>query len=162
MGDTGNRARWDRKYEEGLPSLTVPDPYFISAYERLVDRSFPNAGIALDLAAGLGRHALWLADKGWRVNAVDISEVAIGKLSQAAGQLNLKINLFTMDAAEYEFRPAQFDVIVLFYHLDRSLFPKIVSALNPGGLFICKMAVQWGSDSAQAKDNFRPLVKNEL
>ena len=69
---------------EGLPSLTVPDPFFVSSYERLVDRLFPNAGMALDLAAGLGRHALWLADRGWQVNAVDISEVAIGKLSQAA------------------------------------------------------------------------------
>jgi tellurite methyltransferase len=58
MDDTDNRALWDRKYEEGLPSLTKPDPFFVSAYERLVDRSFPNGGMALDLAAGLGRHAL--------------------------------------------------------------------------------------------------------
>jgi SAM-dependent methyltransferase len=162
MGDTDNRARWDRKYEEGLPSLTVPDPFFVSAYERLVDQSFPNAGRALDLAAGLGRHALWLADRGWRVNAVDISEVAIGKLSQAAGQLNLKINLFTIDAAEYDFRPAQFDLIVLYYHLDRSLFPKIVSALNPGGLFICKIAADWGSEITSAKTNFKPIDRNEI
>jgi hypothetical protein len=77
MEDT-DRALWDRKYEEGLPSLTKPDPFFILAYERLVDRSFPNAGMALDLAAGLGRHALWLADRGWQVSAVDVSEVAIG------------------------------------------------------------------------------------
>jgi SAM-dependent methyltransferase len=162
MGDTDNRARWDRKYEEGLPSLTVPDPFFVSAYERLVDRLFPNAGMALDLAAGLGRHALWLANRGWQVNAVDISEVAIGKLSQAAGQLNLKINLFTIDAAEYEFRPAQFDLIVLFYHLDRSLFPRIVSALNPGGLFICKMAAHWDSEIPSAKANFKLLDRNEI
>ena len=56
----------------------------------------------------------------------------------------------------------RFDLIVLFYHLDRSLFPKIVSALNPGGLFICKMAVHWGSEIASARDNFKPLAKNEL
>ena len=87
MGDTDNRALWDRKYEEGLPSLTKPDPYFVSAYERLVDRSFPNAGMALDLAAGLGRHALWLADRGWRVSAVDVSEVAIRK-AQASGRIS--------------------------------------------------------------------------
>ena len=152
MEDTDNRALWDRKYEEGLPSLTKPDPFFVSAYERLVDRSFPNAGMALDLAAGLGRHALWLADRGWQVSAVDVSEVAIGKLSQAAGQLKVKINLVAIDAAEYEFEPARFDLIVLFYHLDRGLFPKIVSALNPGGLFICKMAVHWGSEIASAND----------
>ena len=64
MEDTDNRALWDRKYEEGLPSLTKPDPFFVSAYERLVDRRFRNAGMALDLAAGLGRHTLWLADRG--------------------------------------------------------------------------------------------------
>ena len=58
MDDTDNRALWDRKYGEGLPSLTKPDPFFVSAYGKLVERSFPKAGIALDLAAGLGRHAL--------------------------------------------------------------------------------------------------------
>jgi SAM-dependent methyltransferase len=148
MGDKDNRALWDRKYKEGLPSLTRPDPFFISAYERLVDRSFPNGGKALDLAAGLGRHALWLADRGWQVSAVDVSEVAIGKLNQAAGHLNVKINLFAVDAAEYDFEPAGFDLIVLFYHLDRDIFPKIVSALNPGGIFVCKMAVNGGPEIA--------------
>jgi SAM-dependent methyltransferase len=132
MDDTDNRAIWDRKYQEGLPSLARPDPFFISVYERLVDQAFPNAGTALDLAAGLGRHALWLAERAWQVSAVDVSEVAIGKLSQTAAQLNVKIKLFAIDAAEYDFDTARFDLIVLFYHLDRTLFPKIVSALNPG------------------------------
>ena len=90
MSDADKRALWDRKYDEGLPSLTKPDPYFASAYERLVDRSFPTGGTALDLAAGLGRHALWLAHRGWQVSAVDISEVAMEKLGQAASQLNDK------------------------------------------------------------------------
>ena len=123
MGDADKRALWDRKYEEGLPSLTKPDPYFVRAYERFVDRSFPNAGRALDLAAGLGRHALWLAERRWRVSAVDVSEVALGKLRQSADELKVNINLVAIDAAEYTFEPAGFDLIVLFYHLDRSLFP---------------------------------------
>jgi SAM-dependent methyltransferase len=162
MDETDNKARWDCKYEEGLPSLTVPDPFFVSAYERFVERSFPNAGTALDVAAGLGRHALWLAHRGWQVNAADISEVAIRKLRQAAGQLDLEINLFTIDAAQYQFRPAQFDLIVLFYHLDRGLFPKIASALKPGGLFICKMPVHWDSEIPSAKTNFNLLDRNEI
>ncbi|HWZ30711.1 MAG TPA: class I SAM-dependent methyltransferase [Bryobacteraceae bacterium] len=162
MEGVDNKALWDRKYEEGLPSLAKPDPFFVSAYERLVNRSFPKAGMALDLAAGLGRHALWLADRGWQVSAVDVSEVAIGKLGQAARQLNVKINLFAVDATEYDLEPARFDLIVLFYHLDRALFPKIVSALNPGGLFVCKMAVRWGAEIALANANSRPLDKNEL
>src|ERR1035441_8336995 len=54
------------------------------------------------------------------------------------------------------------DLIVLFYHLDRTLFPKIVHALNPSALFICKMAVQWSSETALDKTKFTPLSRNEL
>src|SRR5437660_12218545 len=89
------RARWDIKYEKGLPSLTEPDPFFISAYERFVNPSLPKLGegrVALDLAGGLGRHALWLASRRWQVTVVEISDVAIGKLSQAALKLNLNVD----------------------------------------------------------------------
>ena len=146
MNSEEQRAHWDLKYEQGLPSLTEADPFFISAYGQCVDQYFPNASAALDLACGLGRHALWLASRHWRVSGVDVSDVAIGKLSQAALGLNVKIDLFIGDAAEYKFEPTRFDLVVLFYHLDRSLFPKMVSALKPGGLLICKMSVQWDSD----------------
>ena len=162
MGDADKRALWDRKYEEGLPSLTKPDPYFVRAYERFVDRSIPHAGRALDLGAGLGRHALWLAERRWRVSAVDVSEVALGKLRQSAHGLKVDIDLVAIDAADYTFEPAGFDLIVLFYHLDRRLFPKIVSAMRPGALLICKLSVEWVSESEPARDNFKPLARNEL
>jgi hypothetical protein len=58
MNSEEQRAHWDLKYEQGLTSLTQPDPFFVSAYGQFVDQSFPNAGVALDLACGLGRHAL--------------------------------------------------------------------------------------------------------
>lgn len=150
------------KYEQGLPSLTEPDPFFLASYETFVYRSLPNAGTALDLAGGLGRHALWLAGKNWRVTAVDISPVAIGKLRRAADQLNLTIDLFAQDAAEYEFGVARFDLVVLFYHFDRTLFPKIVSTLRPGGLVICKMAVEWSSEMAAKSNDDHRLARNEL
>ena len=156
------RARWDIKYEQGLPSLTEPDPFFISAYERFVNPSLPKPGVALDLAGGLGRHALWLASRGWQVTVVDVSDVAIGKLRQAALELNVNVDLFAGDAAEYKLEPAQFDLIVLFYHLDRSLFPKIVWALKPGGLLICKMSVRWDSGERLTTPSTNPLHKNEL
>jgi len=156
------RARWDIKYEQGLPSLTEPDPFFISAYERFVNPSLPKPGVALDLAGGLGRHALWLASRGWQVTVVDVSDVAIGKLRQAALELNVNVDLFAGDAAEYKLEPAQFDLIVLFYHLDRSLFPRIVWALKPGGLLICKMSVRWDSGERLTTPSTNPLHKNEL
>ncbi len=156
------RARWDIKYEQGLPSLTEPDPFFISAYERFVTPSLPKPGKALDLAGGLGRHALWLASRNWQVTVVEISDVAIGKLSQAALELNVNVDLIAGDAAEYNFEPAQFDPIVLFYHLDRSLFPKIASALKPGGLLICKMSLRWDSGESLTTASTNPLHRNEL
>jgi len=156
------RARWDLKYEQGLPSLTEPDPFFISAYERFVNPSLPKPGAALDLAGGLGRHALWLASRGWQVSVVELSDVAIGKLSQAALELSVNVDLFAGDAAEYNFEPAQFDLIVLFYHLDRSLFPRIVSALKPGGLLICKMSLRWNPSESLTTATTNPLHRNEL
>jgi SAM-dependent methyltransferase len=156
------RARWDIKYEQGLPSLTEPDPFFISAYERFVNPSLPKPGVALDLAGGLGRHALWLARRGWQVTVVELSDVAIGKLRQAAVELNVNVDLFAGDAAEYKLEPARFDLIVLFYHLDRSLFPRIVSALKPGGLLICKMSLRWDSGERLTTASANPLHRNEL
>ena len=156
------RALWDSKYEQGLPSLTEPDPFFISAYERFVNPSLPKPGVALDLAGGLGRHALWLASRHWQVTVVDVSDVAIGKLSRAALELNVNVDLFAGDAAEYKLEPAQFDLIVLFYHLDRSLFPRIVSALKPGGLLICKMSLLWDSSESLKTASANPLRRNEL
>jgi SAM-dependent methyltransferase len=162
MSSEEQRARWDLKYEQGLPSLTQPDPFFISAYDRFVEPSFPNAGRALDLAGGLGRHALWLARRSWQVTVVDISDVAIGKLGQAALEPNLKLELLVGDASEYKFEHARFDLIVLFYHLDRRLFPKIVSALQVGGLLICKMSLRWYSGGSVAAVGVDPLVRGEL
>src|SRR5580658_2725737 len=148
--ESGKAAVWDLKYQAGLHSLTVPDPFFLSACDRFVLPRFPNGGMGLDLAGGLGRHALWLAARQWKMTVVDVSEVAIEQLRQEARRLGLPIDLFALDASGYDIDRERYDVIVLFYHLDRSLFPKIVSALNPGGFFICKMAIRWDVETPEA------------
>ncbi|MGB9203623.1 MAG: class I SAM-dependent methyltransferase [Terriglobales bacterium] len=162
MNSEDQRARWDLKYEQGLPSLTEPDPFFIAAYEKFVIASFPKAGVALDVAGGLGRHALWLASRRWQVTVVDLSDVAIRNLAQAALERNVKLELLVADASEYEFEPERLDLIVLFYHLDRNLFPKIVSALKPGGLLISKMSLRWDSDRRPTTVGTGPLGRAEL
>jgi SAM-dependent methyltransferase len=162
MNSEEQRARWDLKYEQGLPSLTEPDPFFTASCEKFVDPSFPKAGVALDIAGGLGRHALWLARRRWQVTVVDLSDVAIGNLAQAALARNVKLELLAADASDYKFEPERFDLIVLFYHLDRNLFPKIVSALKPGGLLISKMSLRWDSDRRSTTVGTDPLGRDEL
>ena len=93
---------------------------------------------------------------------VDLSNVAIGKLSQAALELNVNLDLLVGDAAEYKFEPTRFDLIVLFYHLDRNLFPKMVAALKPGGMLIFKMSLQWDLDGGLTSVSANPLGRNEL
>jgi 2-polyprenyl-3-methyl-5-hydroxy-6-metoxy-1,4-benzoquinol methylase len=161
-GEESKRTLWNRKYEQGLPSLTIPDPFFLSAYDRFAKERFPNGGRALDVAGGLGRHALWLAARDWRVSVVDASEVAIETLHQQTKQRNLKLDLFAIDAAKYTFDTRRYDLVILFYHFDRTLFPKIVSALSPGGLFICKMAIRWDSETPLSGAADNPLKRNEL
>src|SRR6266850_6453924 len=93
------RSRWDLKYEQGLPSLEKPDPFYLSAFDQFVADLFPISGTALDLAGGIGRHALWLAKRNWQVTVVD-SEVAIRKLEQKTQQLDLKLELLALDVKE--------------------------------------------------------------
>jgi SAM-dependent methyltransferase len=100
--------------------------------------------------------------QGLQVSVVDISEVAIRRLRQTALQLDLALDLFTLDAMEYKFEPAQFDLIVLFYHLDRNLCERIVSALKPGGFLICKTSLQWDSADTSSPASTDPLQRNEI
>jgi len=162
MTSEHQQSHWDRKYEQGLPSLERPDPFFISAFSQFAEHQFPSGGVALDLAGGIGRHALWLAMRKWQVTVVDISEVAIRKLNQRALQLDLSLDLFVLDAAEYRFEPGQFDLIVLFYHVNRDLCPRIVSAMKPRGLLICKSSLRWNSNGKFAPSSTSPLERNEI
>jgi SAM-dependent methyltransferase len=156
------RSHWDLKYEQGLPSLEKPDPFYLSAFNQFVADLFPNGGTALDLAGGVGRHALWLAKRNWRVTVVDISEVAIHKLHQKAQQLDLTLNLLALDAKDYPFQPACFDLIVMFYHFDRDICPKVLSTLKPDGFLICKSSLSWDSYEGVASGSIRPLARSEI
>jgi SAM-dependent methyltransferase len=146
------RMLWNDRFTKGLPSLEKPDPFFITMYELYISFS---VGRALDLAAGLGRHSLYLADRQWQTTAIDISEVAIEKLKVS----NPDIDTHVLDIADYQFASSSFDLIVLYYHFDRTLFKKIFGALKPGGLFICKLAVSYsGNPDALQKNELLSLV----
>jgi 2-polyprenyl-3-methyl-5-hydroxy-6-metoxy-1,4-benzoquinol methylase len=160
--DDGKGAVWDLKYKERLLPLTKPDPFFLSVCERFVVPRFPNGGAGLDLAGGLGRHALWLGARKWKMSVVDVSEVALGQLRLEASQRRIQLDLFALDAAEYDFDRGRYDAIILFYHFDRSLFPRIVSALSPGGIFICKMAIRWSSETTVSGAAGNSLGRNEI
>jgi SAM-dependent methyltransferase len=70
--------------------------------------------------------------------------------------------LLTLDAKEYQFKPASFDLIVMFYHFDRDICSRVLSALKPGGFLICKSSLSWDSYEGVATVSIRPLERTEI
>ncbi|MBA3375708.1 MAG: class I SAM-dependent methyltransferase [Actinobacteria bacterium] len=130
------RESWDRKYaeKEQLWALT-PNRTFAGEAAEL------PPGCALDLACGEGRHAVWLAQRGWRVTAVDFSEVAIGKARARAAREGVEVDFRTVDLLDFDPEERVFDlVLVLFLQLPaderRLVLGRAAGALAPGGTFV--------------------------
>ena len=98
----------------------------------------PIGGVALDLACGRGRHALWLAARGMRVHAVDRDAAAIAAVGVAARSRGLGVDAQVVDLEGEAVFPASetYDTIVVVHYLHRPLFPRIRQALRPGGLLV--------------------------
>jgi len=130
------RDYWDRKYAEKEQLwATTPNRTFASEAEGL------PVGSALDLACGEGRHAVWLAKRGWQVTAVDFSDVAIGKARALAEREVVEIDFRTVDLLDFEPEENTFGlVLVLFLQLPaderRLVLGRAARALAPGGTFL--------------------------
>jgi 2-polyprenyl-3-methyl-5-hydroxy-6-metoxy-1,4-benzoquinol methylase len=97
------------------------------------------AGRAIDVAAGEGRMALWLASLGWKVTALDFSAVGLQRGQQRAQERGLEVEWQVADATEVELAEGAYDlVLVLYLHLSRQLMPDVLTrcarAVAPGGL----------------------------
>ncbi len=90
-------------------------------------------GEVLDLACGGGRHARWLAARGWSVLAVDRDPAA---LQRAAGADIVTLEADLEGGADWPFAAGRFAGIVVTNYLHRPLFPEILASLAPGGVLI--------------------------
>ena len=99
-------------------------------------------GKALDVAAGPGRNALYLASHGFHVDAMDRDEQVLTQLAATAKQRNLpNLSVRTVDLERTtdirpEFPKQEYDVIIVFFYLHRALFPALIESLKPNGVLI--------------------------
>ncbi|MBU0674904.1 MAG: class I SAM-dependent methyltransferase [Proteobacteria bacterium] len=98
-------------------------------------------GKVLCLAEGEGRNAVYLAEQGYMVTAVDSSEVGLAKANQLADERGVTVDTEVEDLARYEITPGTWDGIVsIFCHLSPSvrveLHKKVVDGLRPGGVLL--------------------------
>ncbi len=132
------RTAWDQRYKEGTHASVTPDPLLVSAYQEFIALAFPEAGCALDLAGGVGRHAIFLAERGWEVTMIDISPEALNLARQNADRRGLAIEMHEADLTRPPMPVSRFDLVLNFFYLERSLFPQMVTALKPGGMLVFK------------------------
>jgi tellurite methyltransferase len=123
------RDKWDRIYSQDEPGKQAPAPV-------LAENAFllPPIGTALDLASGLGANAIFLAEYGLTVTALDISSAAIEKLNAYADRRRLAVYAGQEAVTPAALPSSAYDVIVISRFLDRSLKDAIIEALKPGGL----------------------------
>jgi tellurite methyltransferase len=131
---------WNQRYAAG-EKLDEPHSPLV---ERFAGTLTP--GTALDLACGLGRNALYLADHGWRVVAVDGSAVALEHLRKRAQaeRLVVDIRLADLERGEFKFPVNSCDLVLDILYLQRDLIPQIQAALRPGGIVIATVLLATG------------------
>jgi SAM-dependent methyltransferase len=113
--------------------MNEPAPWLVANIDLI-----PPGGVVLDVASGAGRHALFLAQHGWRVHAVDRNASALGMLEHRAHSLGIPITTEQLDleSGAVSFGSAGYDAVIVFNYLHRPLMPAIVAAIKPGGVLI--------------------------
>ncbi len=125
------KARWDERYDRDMYIYGKEPAAFLK--QKI---SGLKKGKTLVLAMGEGRNAVYLAQNGFDVTGVDISEVAIEKCNKLARERNTTVNAVVADLTDYDMGEVQFDLITNFYYYDPSIFPQVIDALKPDGMFV--------------------------
>ena len=151
-----DKRKWDQKYQQMQTLLEprVPSKYLTQYYQNA------TIGKALDLACGSGRHSIFLAEKGFEVDGIDISSVALETLAKRAKVL--PIHIIEADLETYEMPKEHYNLIIKTNFLDKSLIHKAKQSLKSGGIFIIETYME---DQDNEKKNSNPdflLQKEEL
>jgi 2-polyprenyl-3-methyl-5-hydroxy-6-metoxy-1,4-benzoquinol methylase len=118
---------WDERFKDKEFTFGKEANPFLKKHIRLLPK-----GKALDIAAGEGRNAVFLAQHGFDVDAVDISKIGLSKAKRLAKEMGVKIHTYLFDLDDYSIEKERYDLITNFYFLNRRLIPKIKKGLKRG------------------------------
>ena len=124
---------WEAYYQQEVNADALPAPLLVEVAEML------PPGRALDVACGAGRNAIYLAQLGWSVTAVDGAASAIRRLRERAGRLAIDARVADLERHEFAIEPHGYDLICDFYYLQRDLFPAMREGVRPGGVFVASI-----------------------
>ncbi|MDW8270536.1 MAG: methyltransferase domain-containing protein [Anaerolineae bacterium] len=133
MPPSPDQVRRDERYRHGRGPCQDDIEDWVAA-----QRPHLTGGRALDVACGTGRYSLWLAELGYEVDAVDISSVALERLTATAATRGLAERIHTLQADLTSWRPPpeHYDLVLVSLYLERTLLPALRAALRPQGLLL--------------------------
>jgi tellurite methyltransferase len=149
------RERWNARYA-ARPTLKLgaPNP-FLREHLGMLPR-----GHVLELAMGEGQNAIFLAQHGFSVTGVDISDVAVERAVRLAQMANVEAR--RMGLCTVDLPPNSYDVVACFYYLQRDLWPQIVHTLRPGGMVIYETVTEEQAPYGHPTNPAYLLQPNEL
>jgi SAM-dependent methyltransferase len=126
------RLDWDARHGAGDFEGRGPNPTLTAAAAGL------TPGVALELAAGSGTNAVWLAQQGWRTTAVDLSPVGLANGRATAGRAGVEIECLERDLFAWSPPARSFDLVVIVYlHLPpgerEPVYAHAAAAVKSGG-----------------------------
>ncbi len=136
------RKSWDERYAGGDRAAGEPHRLLIDALEKI------RPGKALDLGCGAGRHAVYLAEKGFLVTAIDNSQAGLEIARKKADEKGVAIDfmLADLESDAFEIEENAFDLIIDFFFLHRPLFSKIKKGVRPGGSVVAAIHFRGADD----------------
>ena len=142
--ESDEKTRWNERYRGANLASQEPEPLLVRAYDEFLRDRKP--GLALDVAGGTGRNALWLVRRGWNVRLIDISEAAIALAEERARTISKPLpetepqGSMTTEVADLSIFQnlgcELYDLILVFFYLQRDLFPALTAALRANGILI--------------------------
>ena len=138
----GTQTDWNARWRE----KAITANWQADAWLQRVRPLLP-AGRVLDIACGMGRNAIFLAEQGYAVTAVDMSEVALGLLDTEAKSRGLEIDSLHIDLESAPVLPmGPFDLLLNFFYLHRPLLPLELARVRLGGVAVFRTFSSAGSD----------------
>jgi len=125
-----DRQRWETRYAAGDCRPERPPSDFLVAHAERI------RGRVLDLAAGNGRNALFLARRGNAVDAIDISFTGLRTARATADAERIELHVVQADLECFPLPVARYDAAINIRYLQRSLFEPLQKAVKPGGIVL--------------------------